>query len=315
VKILITGGLGLLGGRLGAYFHSNKHSVTLATRRNFISSQASHIPNIKVIDWSSREKLEKLCKSNDLVIHSAGISSTECERRPEESIKASSLNSQNLIDASVSMGVKSFIYLSSAHVYTKNMEGIIDESSPTTNNHPYAQSHLHAEGEVLSSKHTGKINVKVLRLSNCFGYPVFKNSNAWTLIANDLCRQAVSNGSLLLNSNINTQRDFLPIEELCKIINRLFERNTFDENQTIFNLGSGVTLTLFQLGEIIQKVSQEILGLSPSLYSSSSSIDSKLNPFLYKSKFLNMNNNNAFDTAIEKELKMLIHHCKSEFIK
>ena len=314
MKILITGGLGLLGGRLGSYFQANKHSVTLATRSNFIRSQALNMPNIKVVDWSSRKNLEELCKSNDLIIHSAGISATECEKNPEESIKASFMNSQKLIEASISMGVKSFIYLSSAHVYKKNMEGVIDENSPTTNDHPYAQSHLHAESAILDSKHTGKIDVKVMRLSNCFGYPVFKNSNAWTLIANDLCRQAVARKSLQLQSNINTQRDFFPIEAFCKTVNYILEENKIKEKQTIFNLGSGVSLTLFQLAKIIQIVSKNVLGFTPSVNSLSSSNDPIFKPFSFRSKYIDMKDN-SFDIAMEKEITMLIQHCKSEFIK
>lgn len=314
MKILITGGLGLLGGRLGSYFQEKKHRVTLATRSNHISSQALNMTNIKVIDWSSRKKLEELCKSNDLIIHSAGISASECAKNPQESIKVSSMNSQNLIEASISMGVKSFIYLSSAHVYKKNMEGIIDENSPTTNDHPYAQSHLHAESAILDPKHTGKIDIKVMRLSNCFGYPVFKNSNAWTLIANDLCRQAVSGNSLQIQSNINTQRDFFPIEALCKTVNYLLEENKIKEKQKIFNLGSGVSLTLFQLAKIIQTVSKNILGFTPSVNYLSSSNDPMLKPFFFRSKYIDMKNN-SFEIAMEKEITMLIHHCKSEFIK
>lgn len=153
-----------------------------------------------------------------------------------------------------------------------------------------------------------------MRLSNCFGYPVFKNSNAWTLIANDLCRQAVSGNSLQIQSNINTQRDFFPIEALCKTVNYLLEENKIKEKQKIFNLGSGVSLTLFQLAKIIQTVSKNILGFTPSVNYLSSSNDPMLKPFFFRSKYIDMKNN-SFEIAMEKEITMLIHHCKSEFIK
>ena len=311
MKILITGGLGLLGGRLGTYLQSKGHSVTLATRRNFLTIQPLNFTDIKIIDWNSCSKLEKLCKSNDLVIHSAGSSAKEFESNPDELIQNSSLNTKNLVEAAINVGVKSFIYLSSAHVYNPNMEGIIDEDSPTTNKHPYARSHLAAENEILCYRNAEMIEIKILRLSNCFGYPVFNNPNAWLLIANDLCRQAALRGSLILNSNINIQRDFLPIEALCKTLSYLLKKNSMDEKQIIFNIGSGITLTLFQLAERIQKVSKDILGFTPDLHTTDTANNLTNNPFSFKSKFINISKI-KFEALMDQELKRSIKHFKNE---
>ncbi len=54
-----------------------------------------------------------------------------------------------------------------------------------------------AEDYVLAAHGNGLLGGIVLRLSNALGAPADPGVNAWTLIANDLCRQAAQqrNGS------------------------------------------------------------------------------------------------------------------------
>ena len=91
LKILITGGLGLIGGRLGYFLSDQGHNVTLATRANSpnlrknLSSGRSL--NIKTIDWNNIKQIESLCASNELVIHSAGMNAHECSLNPEIAIR------------------------------------------------------------------------------------------------------------------------------------------------------------------------------------------------------------------------------------
>ena len=52
------------------------------------------------------------------------------------------------------------------------LEGCFDESSPSLNTHPYATSHLLGEQELLRVTEKSSMSGHVLRLSNCFGYPL-----------------------------------------------------------------------------------------------------------------------------------------------
>ncbi len=63
-----------------------------------------------------------------------------------------------MVEAAVAKIVKRLIYLSTIHVYKNPMEGKIDETTPTTNLHPYAISKLAGEKVVQYASKKGEIN-------------------------------------------------------------------------------------------------------------------------------------------------------------
>lgn len=312
LKILITGGLGLIGGRLG-YFLSNKgHNVTLATRSKDLNIEQSMGPSqliqIRTIDWNNTKTIESLCESNELIIHSAGMNSHDCLLDPEHAIFSAGYNAAQLIKAAQNSNVEKLIYLSSAHVYSSSLEGLIDESSPTLNEHPYAKAHLSAEKKIIDLDNSRKIKTLVLRLSNCFGYPIFKNNNAWDLVANDLSKQAANSNKLIIKSNRFTQRDFMPIDLFCETLYSLANKsNFFSDRLKIVNFGSGVSLSILSLAQKIQQISEEISGTLPEILfadQNSKELGVKLQ---YRSKFFKIHKN-QFDDAFTQEIKKLFHH-------
>ena len=313
LKILITGGLGLIGGRLGYFLSDKGHNVTLATRANSpnlkknLSSGRSL--NIKTIDWNNIKQIESLCASNELVIHSAGMNAHECSLNPEIAISSAVFNAAQLVKAALNSNVQKIIYLSSAHVYSSNLEGFIDEGTPTLNEHPYAKAHLSAEKEIINLENNRKIRPLVLRLSNCFGYPVFKNNNAWKLVANDLCKQAANTKKLIIKSDRFAQRDFLPIDLFCKTLNSFIGKKTFfDEKSKIINIGSGVSFSIFYLAQKIQQISEEIMGIYPEIVFTEQNSKELRSDLQYQSKFFKIQKN-KFDKAFSQEIETLLDHC------
>ena len=112
MKILITGGLGFIGGRLGIHLSKNSHEIVLGTRRNLNSPV--WLPNVKmaVIDWESDESLIKACLGADLVIHAAGMNAKDCELDPEGALNFNARATAKLLAAAISSDVKTFFYLS-----------------------------------------------------------------------------------------------------------------------------------------------------------------------------------------------------------
>jgi UDP-glucose 4-epimerase len=313
LKILITGGLGLIGGRLGSFLSERGHLVTLATRgsshefqKNFSSNG---LINIRTIDWNDSNKIESLCASHELVIHAAGMNANECLLDPKVSASSAIFNATQLLKASKNSNVQKFIYLSSAHVYSSSLEGLINEDTPALNEHPYAKAHLAAENQIINGESDGAMQSIVLRLSNCFGYPVFKNNNAWSLVANDLCMQAVNNKKLIIKSNRFVQRDFLPIDLFCNTLNCLMDRKTFfSDKSKIINFGSGVSMSILSLAQKIQQMSEEIIGRSPEIVFIDKDIKEPRFNLEYRSKFLEIQKN-KFNEAFCQEIKKLFNHC------
>jgi len=81
--------------------------------------------------------------------------------------------------------------------------------------HPYAITHHAAEDFVLAAHDEKRLMGYVIRLSNGFGAPAHAGVDRWTLLVNDLCRQAVQTRQLILRSAGCLGR---PAEMVCLIL-------------------------------------------------------------------------------------------------
>ena len=62
---------------------------------------------------------------------------------------------------------------------------LINENSQLNLNEPYARSHISSEVFVVSKikKHC---DILIMRVANCFGYPMTTKSNSWKLVVNNI---------------------------------------------------------------------------------------------------------------------------------
>jgi len=265
MRILITGGFGFIGGRLAQHLHQGGHDVLLGSRSTIAS--ANWLPQAEVVqtDWCDGSALEQICKGVDVVIHAAGMNAGDCAADPVAAFECNGLFTARLVQAAASVKVKRFTYISTAHVYASPLVGIITEETCPRNLHPYATSHLAGENAVLSTHGRGEIEGIVIRLSNAFGAPVHKDVNCWMLLVNDLCRQVVERGKMVLQTNGLQHRDFIAMSEVCRIIGHistcLFD---FSENP-IINIGSGTSMSILEMGQLIQQRCAVILHSKPTL--------------------------------------------------
>ncbi len=306
--ILITGGFGLLGGRVGQYLSEN-YNVILGSRGD--KNETNQLPMVKTfkIDWGNETSLNDACSLVDIVIHASGLNAYECSSNPEKALLVNGVYTQNLVKAAINQSVKKIIYLSTAHVYSDNLLGTITEDTPTTNTHPYATSHVAGENAVLLAIKQGRIKGSVARIANAFGSPVGKDVNCWMLLVNDLCKQAVVEGSLTLNGNSKAVRDFVTIRDFCSVIEFLIEDNNASN---IVNIGSGKVLTIGKMAIKIQGNCLDILGFKPPIIL-------KQKPLLNKKSFHFQSNyldsvNFKFVNNVDLEIKELICFCKKEFV-
>lgn len=246
-NILITGGSGYLGGRIANYLTSFKeYRVIIASRK--ICKNFNH----RKVDWNSKTSLKHLCQKIDIIIHLAAMSSKECNDEPDQAYKVNVLNTKNLIESAILNNVKKVIYFSTAHVYSSSLTGIINENTPTTNNHPYAKTHLIAEKIILDFNKKNNFQGIIFRLSNSFGPPVDLNSNCWMLFANDICKSAVVESKIILNSNNFQVRDFITISDVCRATQYFFDYKIENNLNPIFNLGGKLTLSLIDFAELVK---------------------------------------------------------------
>jgi UDP-glucose 4-epimerase len=265
MKILITGGLGFIGGRLGIHLSRNGHEVILGSRRNLPSPSWLPDAEMVVTDWGSQDSLHQACSGADLVIHAAGMNSKDCELDPIEALNFNGHATCALLAAAISSNVKTFFYISSAHVYSHPLQGVIDENAFPINSHPYATSHLMGEGCVKNAKEKGLISSTVLRLSNAYGAPASPEANCWMLLVNDLCMQAVKAKQLILNTSGLAQRNFITLSDVCTAINELIYKSEFQTIPSMLNICNSYSNTVHEMAILIQDRCREVLGYAPKI--------------------------------------------------
>jgi UDP-glucose 4-epimerase len=272
MRILISGGFGLLAGRLAKFFAEDGHTVMLGSRSEKAKPTWLQAGDLLTLDWTSMDSLRAACTAVDVVIHAAGMNAGDCEAMPTDALLFNGVGTSRFLEAAIASGVKQFIYLSTAHVYSDNLIGHFNENSATTNLHPYATSHKAGEDVVRYANKQKRIKGAVLRLSNAFGYPLDKETNCWMLLMNDLCKQAVVEKSLTLHSNGMQHRDFISIVSVCETV--LFLTQNYDfEMPSLLNVASGYSNSVIDMTKIVQVRCEQILGYTPSIHRQEAGLD------------------------------------------
>ena len=286
-RVLVTGGMGFVGGRVAqSLAKSGDDLITLGSRT--AQSTPCWLPNAKVVamDWCSPQSLIMACDSIDTLVHLAGMNDSDCLLDPVSALEVNAANTARLMQAAKLAGVKRVIYFSTAHVYGPSLVGQIDESTLTKGLHPYATSHRAAEDVVLAAANANMDSI-VLRLSNGFGAPAHPAVNAWMLLMNDLCRQAVTSRSMTLRSTGMQRRDFITLHDVSRVVAHMITLPTNKIGDGLFNVGSGKSLRVIDMVELIQIRCTELMGYvpeimcpQPALNEKSSNLDYRIDKLL-----------------------------------
>ncbi len=256
MKILITGGLGFIGGRLAKKL-SPEHEVYVSSRQRPDPLKLRLYGNVIPVEHISLLEAGDFPEV-DTVIHLAALNEWDSVKFPSDAIRINVDETRIILENSISRKVNRFIYFSTAHIYGSPLAGKINESILPVPIHPYAITHLAAENYVVAASLQKRINGLVFRLSNSFGAPVSADVNRWTLLANDLCRQAAEKGRLELNSNGCQYRDFICLTDVENIITSIVNQN-LTLKYIIYNLGSGISIRVIDLARAIEKLCVTVL--------------------------------------------------------
>lgn len=315
---MITGGSGLIGGRIANYLLKQGHQIVIGSRndiqtRVYLNMEAEIVQT----NWNDKRELQKICSGVDVIIHTAGMNSQDCVIDPIGALKFNGLGTAKLLHAAIDQNVSKFLYFSTAHVYTKNLVGIINEATCPINLHPYATSHLAGENVVLAANESHLINGIVLRLSNGFGVPIHPMVNCWKLFVNNLCRQAVETKRLVIRASGLTMRNFIPLKEICHAVDFIIQSSTQQkstQNNAIINLGSNKSVTLLEMAILVQSRCRLVLGFEPELIHGKQNFEKQTMELDYCiDKLRKM----GFESSMEmnQEIDSLLIYCYTNFSK
>jgi UDP-glucose 4-epimerase len=105
----------------------------------------------------------------------------------------------------------------------------------------------------------------VVRLSNAFGWPADADIRRWTLIVNDLCRQAIESRKLTLRSSGLQRRDFVTIADVCRALEHLLTLPAAKLGDGLFNLGGENSVRILEMAELIANRCMAVLGFRPDI--------------------------------------------------
>ncbi len=256
-KILITGGLGYVGGRVANYLKEKEpytHILLTTRKKNRILPQWTEkfsILEMDVLDESSIANCLK-GKEIDIIIHLAALNEIDSMKDPKSALEVNTKGTHGLLDLAHKMGIKNFIYFSTFHVYGNVLDPVVREETPTRPFHPYAITHRAAEDYVNYFKHYYGMRTLIFRLSNGYGYPMHKEVNRWTLVFNDLCKQAVTEGKILLRSSGRQYRDFISLHDVARAVHHFIFNIPNRWGDGLYNLGGNCSMSIL---EVAQKIS------------------------------------------------------------
>ena len=260
MKILITGGFGYVGGRLARHLASSGHEIFIGSRTFQPKPSWLVKGSIIVMDWGDERSLLNACKNIDVIVHAAGMNAKECLENPELALKVNGVATESLVRAASKNLVSQFIFLSSAHVYTDDLSGVISEESSIINMHPYATSQVAGEKATMNGNCNIAMQTVVVRLANAIGAPLTKDVNCWMLVVNDLCKQAALNRRLVVRGPSSGVRNFITMTDVCMGLEFLVTNRRDLLHPLICNLGDK-TKTIGDIASAIKSIYLEEKGI------------------------------------------------------
>ena len=266
IRVLITGGFGYLGGRIAVELSRDPgFIIILGSRKTQLAPKWLPQAEIVALDVLEPKTLVNAVEGVHAVVHLAAMNASECAVDPDKAVLVNTLGTLNVLQTSIDAGVERFIYFSTAHVYGAPLIECITEATLPRPIHPYAITHCAAEKFVLAAHNQNKIVGIALRLSNGFGAPTHPDVDCWTLLVNDLCRQAVQTRKMVLRSNGLQQRDFISLMDVGRAVKHLISLPRGDCADGLFNLGGKASLSVWEMAQRVAQRCQIKLGFLPEI--------------------------------------------------
>jgi UDP-glucose 4-epimerase len=263
-KVLITGAGGYIGGRLVDTFLTGGWEVATVVREP--------APRLRIkqtvcdLAEAGTDLLAAASEGAETIVHLAGEDELVGAREPAKALSATVVATERIAEACASAGVKRLVYLSTVHVYGARMTpgAMLTEELRVEPRSAYAISRLASE-HVAAALAGSAYEVVILRLTNAVGAPDDPTVDRWSLVANDLCRQGAVQGRLELRSSGTQWRDFVALSAVCDGIAGASRAHDPIVPPGTYNVGSGHSITVRGLAEMIQDEFERHTGKRPEL--------------------------------------------------
>jgi len=263
-RVLITGGLGYLGRRLGTSLAASGCEVRLLTRR---TGEVTDLAGGEVVRFQTSWEAQgpELLAGVTAVVHLGDPDEKQCAADPVARAHEAFAFTHGLARACQQQRVPRLVYASTIHVYGTALCGEVTEATVPCPAHPYGIIKRTGEDIVSAASRTGGAGSVILRLANGFGAPAARDITRWSLVVNDLCRQAVERRCLEVRADPRTVRNFVTLRDICGAIHHFLGHPLAERGTECFHVGSSRATSLGEMAALVQARCAAVLGYAPEL--------------------------------------------------
>lgn len=246
MNYLITGAAGFLGAALSNQLVKEGHQVRglddLSTGDPVKLSPEVYFTRGDIND---RPKLWSLLQDIDCVFHlAARVSVPESMLYPRDYNIVNVGGTVTLMEAARDVGIKRVVFASSGTVYGNHKNQPLREDAEPRPRSPYAVSKLSAEYYIRTIGAIANIDTVCLRIFNAYG-PGQHIPVSHPPVIPSFIRQALRNGTIVINGNGNQTRDYVYVDD---VVNAIISAATAPKiDNMVINIGSGRELSIKDL--------------------------------------------------------------------
>jgi UDP-glucose 4-epimerase len=261
--ILLTGGLGYLGGRIADHLRAVRPATEIVL--------ADVTPPDEPPAWTASFALREMDVTQPrsvrdclaavrpwAVVHLAAVNEIESQANPALAEEVNTTGARHVLEAARESGVRRVIYFSTFHVYGPAAPREITERTPTHPTHPYATTHRAAE-DIVRRFNGGGMETMTFRLSNGYGWPMTTDVRRWTLVGNNFARQAVETGKIILRSSGRQHRDFVALGDVARAVDHFLRLPRWTRD--VVHLGGACSMSVLDFARRVARVYAETFGL------------------------------------------------------
>lgn len=269
-NILITGGAGFVGINLTrSLIESTGHKITVLdnlSAGNFdllkevveaggkemeyrFTPDPAAVCFLKM-DILQGEKMDRALEGQQGIVHLAAQTGViPSLQDPKKDAEVNITGTLNLLEAAVKHHIEAFVFASSAAPLGEQ-EPPMDETKIPRPLSPYGASKLAAEAYCSAYYASFGLSTTVLRFSNVYGPNSFHKGS----VVAHFIKRILKGKHLVIYGDGYQTRDFLYVEDVCRIIKKILETRSNKTAGEIFQLGTGVETPVNKLVSLLKKL-------------------------------------------------------------
>ncbi len=253
MRILVTGGNGLLGSNLIKFLLKNKKNKIFVLDKK----KKLNLKNLKFIkkNFTNFKQVKSVLKDNKIeaVFHlGAQTQVLKALNFPYDTLITNVLGTMNFLEAIRQVNNKIiFIYSSSDKAYGEAEKLGYKENTVLGGVFPYDVSKSTSDLICQSYSKTYNLKIGIIRCANIFG----PNDKNFKRIIPETILSIINKKKLIIRSNGKTIRNYIYVDDVCDAYLKLlsFMKKT-KKRCNIYNIGSKIVLNPIQIAKIIYKI-------------------------------------------------------------